>query len=74
MASTGRLHLITSKRWEIIEEGTERFKNVAERFQKVLIEPLANSDFETAFRQVSGFYSTYQFPVGIGTNGADCLR
>jgi len=71
---TGRLYLITAKGWEIIEEDRERFKNEAERFQKALIENLANSDWETVFREVSGFYSTYQFPVGIGTNGGDCLH
>lgn len=70
---TWRLYLITAKGWEIIEEDRERFKNEAERFQKALIKPLANSDFETAFREVSGFYSTYQFSVGIATNGGNCL-
>jgi SAP domain len=70
---TGRLYLITAKGWEIIEKDRERFKNEAESFQKALLEPLANSDFETVFREVTGFYSTYQFPVGIGTNGGNCL-
>jgi hypothetical protein len=70
----GRLYLITAKGWEIIEKDTERFRSESDSFHKALIEPLSNSDFETVFKELSLFYSTYQFPVGMGTNGGDCLN
>jgi hypothetical protein len=71
---TGRLYLITQRGWKIIEEDGNRFNQELDRFQKSLIEPLSKSDFETVFKEVSAFYSTYQFPVGLGLTGENCIN
>lgn len=71
---TGRLYLITEKGWKIIEENGNRFNQELDSFQKSLIEPLSKSDFETVFREVSAFYSTYQFPVGTGSTAENCIN
>lgn len=69
----GRFYLITPKGWVLIEEDDNRFKLELDRYQKSLIEPMAKSDFDIVFREISAFYSTYQFPVGLESTGEDCI-